>query len=1068
MLLMCLASSDGAGATRQSASDHKAQAAKLVKTVGCQGGLVVHLGSGDGAFTAALRTGNGYLVQGLDTDRENVGKAQAYVRSLGIYGQVSVDSWDGKSLPYADNLVNLLVAEDPQEVSRGEMMRVLAPGGTLCVPDEGRWVPTVKPWPDDVDQWTHHLHDAGNNAVAKDTVVGPPKHMQWTAGPVWARSHGWTPSVSGMVSAGGRLFYICDETLTGVDASVPDKWTLTARDAFSGVLLWKQEVTPWGAPAFSGTLNTGRPVTTGRFTMPPHVGKRIVAVGDTVYVTLGADAAVTALDAATGQTRMVYRETAHADEILHVDNRLVISLNQPGSGMQRSKQKQVCALDPETGQVLWKKGPFTGIWSTRGQDPSGRLELAAGDGRVFMVTEDSLVSLDLQSGQTVWQVDRPQPSADADRRIGFAGVYEFRLTVMVYHDGVVLLAQPEPNAPHSYHTMPGTLRAFDAENGRLLWKQPYGGWGHCTPPDVFVIDDLVWTHEHVLAEFSPAPANGFRAANPAEVDYAIQAFDLKTGQRKNHLLTKEVFNVGHHHRCYRNKITERFMMASRRGVEFVDLSSGENYLHHWVRSGCLLGNLPCNGLLYVAPHPCGCYIEAKLTGFNALAAQRKTENGKPKPAADDPSRLERGPGYGQNIQPSSFGIRHSNDWPSYRHDAGRSGSTQTTVAAELAPLWTSKIGGRTSGVVVAEGKLFAADVDGHAVHALDAADGQAVWQFTAAARVDSPPTIYRGMAIFGSADGHVYCLRASDGTLIWRFRAAPEERRVIAFDQLESPWPVAGSVLMHQDKCWFAAGRSSYLDGGIHLFALDPASGRVMHEETIYSPDPETGKMPLSEAHTMPGVLNDVLASDGSSVFIRQMNVSSPGESGRRHLFTSGGYLDSSWFNRTLWKIGGLQSNGIMVLGEDVVYGVDIYGGQSREAVFKPGAQGYRLACRSLSERAPAAAVDQAGRRGKLKPGPKVLWQKQVPIRITSMVRAADKLFVAGSPDVVDPEDPHGAWEGRKGGLLAVFDAASGRMLTEIKLRWPPVWDGMAVAGRSLFVATMNGEVVCLGDADGT
>ena len=60
-------------------------------------------------------------------------------------------------------------------------------------------------------------------------------------------------------------------------------------------------------------------------------------------------------------------------------------------------------------------------------------------------------------------------------------------------------------------------------------------------------------------------------------------------------------------------------MASRRGVEFVDLATGENFQNHWVRSGCQLGDMPCNGLLYVAPHACVCYINAKLTGFNARA-----------------------------------------------------------------------------------------------------------------------------------------------------------------------------------------------------------------------------------------------------------------------------------------------------------------------------------------------------------------------------------------------------------------------------------------------------------------
>ena len=34
----------------------------------CRGGLVVHLGCGDGKLTAALRTGDAYLVHGLDVD----------------------------------------------------------------------------------------------------------------------------------------------------------------------------------------------------------------------------------------------------------------------------------------------------------------------------------------------------------------------------------------------------------------------------------------------------------------------------------------------------------------------------------------------------------------------------------------------------------------------------------------------------------------------------------------------------------------------------------------------------------------------------------------------------------------------------------------------------------------------------------------------------------------------------------------------------------------------------------------------------------------------------------------
>jgi len=1049
-------------------------AEEILAAAGVQGGLVVHLGCGDGTLTAALHASDSYLVHGLDADAASVAKARAHIRSLGLYGPVSVDLWAGAPrLPYADNLVNLVVVSAGQQVARDEVLRVLAPNGVACIEAGGRWQKTVKPWPKDIDEWTHHLHDAGGNAVAADRVVGPPRHLQWTAGPRWARSHGYTPSVSAMVSARGRLFAICDETLTCVDDSVPSQWRLVARDAFSGVLLWKRPVPHWGSTELSGTASTGHGVTVGRFTMPLHVAKRLVAVGDTVYVTLGATAPVTALDAATGIERRVYAETANADEIVCTGGRLFVTINPPakarppvaarGEAPAPPPGKHVCAVDAATGRVLWKRGPFTGVRSGRGQDPFGRLDLAAGDGRVVLLTTEAVECLAADSGKRLWHIERPALPDSAVRKLGFAGMFEYLLTTMVYHNGVVLLAQPEPNTHHTYHTMPGTLYAFDARDGRQMWKHAYGGWGHCTVPDVFVVGDAVWTHVNADTEFGSVWGKGYRAKDPSKVNYRIQALALRTGELRKELPSKDIFNVGHHHRCYRNRSTERFLMTSRRGVEFIDLATGENYQNHWVRSGCLLGNLPCNGLVYVAPHPCGCYINAKIIGFNALAPAREGRGSRDEVRVEDAARLEKGPAFGA-VSGQQPAVSKAEDWPTYRHDGRRSGATEATVGAELSSMWAAKVGGRLSGLTAAGGRLFVAAVDTHTVHALNAADGKPVWSHTAGARVDSPPTIYRGLAIFGSADGRVTCLRASDGALAWRFQAAPIERRVTAFGQLESPWPVHGSVLVHDGKCWLAAGRSSYLDGGIHLYALDPATGQVAKHETIYHADPRTGKMaPETNGFAMIGLLNDIPATDGAGVFIRQMKVASSEGRGGPHLFTTGGYLDPSWFNRTFWKAGRAQTSGVMVLGKGVAYGVEIYPSRSRETVFRPGGKGYRLASYSLTQSAGVAAKNPAkGRRARPR-GQKIVWEQRVPIRIIAMVRAGGTLFVAGSPDVVDPDDPHGAWEGRKGGVLAAFACADGKKLAERKLPAPPVWDGMAAAGGRLYVATHGGAVLCLG-----
>jgi outer membrane protein assembly factor BamB len=1034
----------------------KQQARRILEATGIKGGLIVHVSCGDGELTAALYANDRYLIHGLDADAKNIERAREHIQSRGLYGKVSVITWSGPHLPYAENLVNLLVIEDLGRVPMEECLRVLAPNGVVYIKSGNKWGKTIKPWPDAIDEWTHHLHDAGGNAVASDVVVGPPHHLQWTTGPLWARNHGWTPSVSAMVSAGGRLFYICDETLTGADGTVPSRWFVVARDAFSGVLLWKCPIPKWGSEEFSGTPDTGQGVTTGRFTMPPNVGKRLVAVEDTVYVTLGTSAPVTALDAATGEVKRVYTETANADEILFSDGRLIISINPTEKASDAAPAKHVCTVDIETSRVLWKKGPFAGIRASKGQDPFGRLELAAGDGKVFVLTTEAIECLDADSGRNIWRNDRPALPAEAVRKIGFAGMYEYRLMVMVYHDGVVLLAQPEPNTHHTYHTMPGTLYAFAAEDGRQMWKHAYGGWGHCTPPDVFVAGDVVWTHVNAETEFGFVWGKGFKAEDTSVVDYRIQALDLRTGELRKELATKEIFNVGHHHRCYRNKSTQRFLMSCRRGVEFVDLATGENYQNHWVRSGCLLGYLPCNGLLYVTPHPCGCYINAKLTGFNALAPKRQ----KSELRSQKSERLEKGSAYGQSLT-SDLCSLSSDEWPTYRHDSRRSGATESAVSTKLEIAWRADIGTRPSSLVVAGGKVLVAGVDTHTVHALGADNGEDIWKYTAGSRVDSPPTVHEGLAIFGSADGQVHCLGAADGELVWRFDAAPRHRLVTVFGQLESPWPVPGSVLVHDGKCWFAAGRSSHLDGGIRVYVLDPKTGKVAHHETIYSPDPETGKMsPETSANAMSGLLNDIPATDGANVFIRQMEVSSSSGRGGQHLYTTGGYLDPSWFNRTFWQAGQARTSGLMVLGKDVAYGVEVYASRSRETVFRPGSKAYRLRCFSLKAPAGGSSSKQATAKRR-RQGPKPLWEQRIGIRVTAMVRAGDILFVAGAPDVVDPKDPHGAWEGRKGGVMAAFTTGDGKRLAEYKLPAPPVWDGMAAAGGRLYMATMDGKVLC-------
>jgi len=1071
---------------RTEAAEAETLAATALRSGEVRGGLCVLIGCDNDELAAELAGGGPFVVQCLAADRKLVDRLRESIRSRGIYGRLSADRASPDRLPYADNLVNLLVADNLPALLRSgfsarEALRVLSPGGVAYLGESvpsppagagwvagfkdklraagienpqpigaaGKWIKIVKPWPEEIDQWTHWLHGADGNAVARDSVVGPPRHLQWMAGPLWSRSHETVPSVSAMVSAKGRLFSIVDDAPPGIDGRLPDQWSLVARDAFNGIPLWKLSMPDWGWKQWSAKWFA-------RFNQPTNLPRRLVAVGDRVYVTLGFQAPVTALDAASGKVLHTYAGTELTDEILYDDGLLILSVSKSApepaeEAAQRRGQpprimppkKRIHVLEAETGETLWKQGDYAGLRSKTGSvEPFTHLTMAAGDGRVFCVETDSLHCLDLKTGKELWRAARPDAPEVTMR-------YNIRISDMctlVYHDGILLFAQLEPVARIDWEAIPGTLHAFSAATGKPLWSRKCASWGWAAPADVFVIDGLVWIHE--------------------KKSYSAIALDPATGQEKRRFSTDKVFKIGHHHRCYRNKATERFMLASRRGVEFIDLEAEDNYLHHWARGACRFGIVPCNGLLYLTPHPCNCYIATKLNGFVALAGEDANDREPRQTAAA--ARFERGRAYAE-VQNAPRETQNPDDWPTWRHDPQRSGSTRSTLPAELKPLWQADLGGRPAGCTVAGGKAFVSLADRHCVCAFDADTGKPAWSYTAGGRIDTPPTIDGALALFGSADGWVYCLRAADGALVWRFRAAPQDRRLGAFGQLESAWPVYGSVLLAGGKACCTAGRSSFLDGGIHAYALEPRTGKLLAQRTIYSPDPKTGRMiPGGNANSIAGALADVLVADGRSVFMRQLRIfpeAAQSGSSPPHLVATAGMLDDSWFNRVDWSLGKAARGQLLVFDDDSAYAVQAFPNLNRWNVFRPAEKGYRL---FAVDRKPTGVKDPkgSGKSKKTQKSAPLRWSVQVPIRATAMLLAGKTLFVAGPPDTLDPDDPWAAFEGRKGGRLWVLSTADGKRLLQYALPGPPVANGMAAAAGRLLIAAQDGKLHCFAAAD--
>ncbi|MBM4042871.1 MAG: methyltransferase domain-containing protein, partial [Planctomycetes bacterium] len=773
LALLAAASHCGAG----DAAGPKALAEEIVRSAGVPGGLCVHLGCGEGALTAELAASGKFLVHAMDPDAAAAAKAQRLLRDRGLYGLAWAEQRDYSALPYAENLVNLIVMDDIPErggPSLKEMLRVLAPNGVAYIGQSdaaaaagtplrddrfaarmkalgieglqiirrrGVWARIQKPWPDEMDEWPMPRHGPDGNAASRDSLVGPPRRIRWLTGP-WLEA-------SNMATAGGRLYH----------------GGLIVRDAFNGLRLWDKPLAP--APFRFGYPSSG-----------PAGSVLPVLAHDRAFAFT--DKRVVALDPATGAVLREYPDAGHPAELVH-DRGVLYA----------AAKTRLRALDATDGKLLW---------TFEGREIDG---LVTGDGGVFLFEGDvkqgekrCLVCLDRGTGRERWR-KADYPWFPRARRLS--------------HGNGVLIAEVSTLKDDK----PGnSIHALSDRDGSPLWERVYEpGMSHYTQARAIHTAGLVWV---LLAK-------------------KWEGLDPKTGA-----VAKTAEGAGGH--CFPPVGTPRFLISSE--MSFADLATGKLDSNRITKGNCSreAGFMPANGLVYVGPKHCSCW--PMLRGYAALAPAASHE-----PRATSGERgeafLERGPAFSE-IGNRQSAIGNAGDWPSYRSDACRSASTTASVPTGLEVLWTAKLGswplgpltedwkfnlhsrGPLTPPVVAEGLAIVARPEAHQVVAFDAATGERRWDFTANGRVDTPPTLHAGLCLFGTRSGWVYCLRAADGALAWRLRAAPHEERIVAFGQLESPWPVPGSVLVVDGLAYFAAGRQPLADGGIHVFAAEPATGKVL------------------------------------------------------------------------------------------------------------------------------------------------------------------------------------------------------------------------------------------------
>jgi outer membrane protein assembly factor BamB len=770
-----------------------------------------------------------------------------------------------------------------------------------------------------------------------------------------------------------------------------------ARDAFNGLKLWEANLKP--SPARGG-YGFGR--VTG--SVQP------VATPDRLYVF--DDGVVRALCARTGEALQEYpaagKPVGMSVVTMPDDARRLVAVDKTG----------ISLVDLTTGELVWRRDAADPRYVVADVHRVTFIEGAADAARLQCIL--------MVDARPVWQQENL--------------AWMPKVRNLVAHGDLLVCEISTQN-----DDKPGNvIHVLEAASGAPLWSREFvPGMTHMKQARAMFVGDLLWTLE----------------------EGSSVGLDPRSGE------VKHKFRAGTGH-CFPPVATARYMFAGE--LDMTDLADGSYHANRITKGACSrdAGWIPANGLIYTAPKHCICW--PMLRDFSALAGERPEG-----PAIPSMESLTFEPEKGPGAPPAAASpAPDGRDWPCYRHDAWRSAGTAARISPQLKVLWTKPFGDRASGrvaddwqgnffirgplgpPVVADGRVFVTRPDAHEVVAIDAQSGDVVWRYTANGRVDTAPTIDAGRCLFGCKSGWVYALNAATGELLWRLRAAPVDERIVAYGQLESPWPVPGSVLVVDGVAYFAAGRQSLADGGILVFAVDPATGKPHWVRQLDS-------VPQTKFYDSSGLEFDnfdLLHREGDRVAmsrwyfdLKSGETTCEARSGFARIGTVGGTVlvpRGTWSyaprNETeQWKerpyvrpLAVFRGNALYTCSQDrrTLFRRDFDANASEELDVE-WFKGWETYARARK----GGELWQSQRLAK-----EVRWSA-VPLEawengpIDAMVLTSEALFVA-SP----------------AGRLAAVSLADGKLLGDVAIG-PIAWDSLAAAGERLYFTTRDGQVVCLG-----
>lgn len=620
---------------------------------------------------------------------------------------------------------------------------------------------------------------------------------------------------------------------------------------------------------------------------------------------------------------------------------------------------------------------------------------------ILILSKKSIKLLSEASGDTIWEV--PINTKDCSIAVYQNKIYTFNknATLKCYHykTGETILEKTNSAEAvggwlvgfiNDFAIISGQkIFALSLKDGSQSWCHEYKMSGRGSPINVFFSQNKIWVH-HI---------------NDLGSNEVWRAIDPKDGS-----VFKEIPAI-FRDKCAPGKATENFLISGR--MSFTNTISEKSFSPQTVRATCAFGPLPANGLIYNFPTNCRCYPHLK--GILATGTlEEKLDSPIP-----EKNKVIKGTGV------ISKKVAGENDWPIYRGNNQRLGSQKNNGPKTPKMKWARQLPGELTPSVVAGGKVFVCAKDMHTLYALKEEDGAILWQFNTGGRLISPPTYSEGALYLGSNDGWAYAISAEDGKLIWKYRLGPNNRKMVAYNQLESLWPMIGSILVHDNKAFLAAGRHTGFDGGIYICALKADTGEVIWESKLKS-------IAVLDIFVMQ---DNVLRLGKNRI---DMNTGEPSLKKMSDLYLSPGisspFDNNVYANRTSWEYDKVVGQMLSIHGESVIgftsFSLD-HLSLRKEETNSPGQGQYKLFTGNL-----------AG-RGDFK--------VDLPIRPEGIVLAGEYIYLAGKEDLYPATKS----------MLLTYHAKTCQEIGREVLPETPVFDGIVVANEKLFLSTKEGKMIC-------